>query len=53
MKPWGKPGSRGKWTALGVALADRSLPLEFWSRERLMSDEARHGWLEPDLRPLE
>jgi hypothetical protein len=38
---------------IAVALADRALPLEYWSRERLMSDEARKGWAEPDLRALE
>ena len=37
---------------VAVALADRTLPLEYWSRERLMSDEARNGWVEPDLQPL-
>ena len=26
--------------------------LEYWSRERLMSVEARRTWLEPDLKPL-
>ena len=26
--------------------------LEYWSRERLMSVEARRRWLEPDLKPL-
>ena len=26
--------------------------LEYWSRERLMSVEARRQWLEPDLKPL-
>ncbi len=26
--------------------------LEYWSRERLMSAEARRHWLEPDLKPL-
>jgi hypothetical protein len=31
---------------------DRELPLQYWSRERLMSPEARLGWVEPDLRPL-
>lgn len=31
---------------------DRLLPLNYWSRERLMSVEARLGWVEPDLRPL-
>lgn len=38
---------------VAVALADRSLPLSYYSRERLMSDEARHGWVEPDLQPLD
>ncbi len=27
-------------------------PLAYWSRERLFSVEARHGWIAPDLRPL-
>src|SRR5215471_3014789 len=26
--------------------------LEYWSRDRLMSVEARRTWLEPDLKPL-
>ena len=26
--------------------------LEYWSRDRLMSVEARRGWLEPDLKAL-
>ena len=32
---------------------DKNLPLEYYSRERLMSWEARTGWLEPDLKALE
>jgi hypothetical protein len=31
---------------------DKTLPLQYYSRERLMSWEARTGWVEPDLRPL-
>ena len=27
--------------------------LTYYSRDRLLSDEARHHWLAPDLRPLE
>jgi hypothetical protein len=27
----------------------RDWPLRFWSKERLMSVEARRGWVEPDL----
>lgn len=26
--------------------------LEYWTRERLMSVDARRAWLEPDLKPL-
>ncbi len=37
---------------IAVALADRALPLVYWSRERLMSADARAGWVEPDVRPL-
>ena len=33
-------------------LGDKRLPFEFYSRERLMSAEARAGWVEPDLRRL-
>jgi hypothetical protein len=34
------------------ALSDRSLPFSYYSRDRLMSLEARTHWIEPDLRPL-
>ena len=27
----------------------RDWPLRFWSKERLMSIEARRGWVEPDI----
>ena len=29
------------------------LPFEYYSRDRLMSWEARLGWVEPDLKPLD
>jgi hypothetical protein len=32
---------------------DKNLPLEYYSRERLMSWEARTKWLEPDVKALE
>jgi hypothetical protein len=32
--------------------ADKNLPLDFYTRERLMSPEARAAWVEPDLKPL-
>lgn len=31
---------------------ERDLPMRYWSRERLMSSEARIAWLEPDRAPL-
>lgn len=31
---------------------DKSLPLQYYTRDRLMSWEARIGWLPPDLAPL-
>jgi hypothetical protein len=34
------------------ALADKELPLQYYSRERLFSDEARAAWVEPDQRVL-
>lgn len=34
------------------ACGDKNLPLEYYSRERLMSREARTRWLEPDLKAL-
>jgi hypothetical protein len=34
------------------ALADKDLPLEYYSRERLFGDEARAAWVEPDIREL-
>jgi hypothetical protein len=33
-------------------LADKDLPLQYYSRERLFSDEARAAWVEPDRLPL-
>jgi len=33
-------------------LMDKSLPSRHWSNERLWSDSARAGWLDPDLKPL-
>jgi hypothetical protein len=33
-------------------LADKDLPLKYYSRERLFSDEARAAWVAPDLESL-
>lgn len=35
------------------ALADKELPMRYYSRERLFSDEARAAWVEPDRQPLD
>ena len=35
-----------------VACSDKNLPLEHYTRELLFSWEARTGWVEPDLKPL-
>lgn len=32
---------------------DRKLPFQFYSESRLMSVEARLGWVEPDLTPMD
>ena len=34
------------------ALADKELPLRYYTRDRLFSQEARAAWVEPDRRPL-
>jgi hypothetical protein len=38
---------------LATPMGDKAWPLGFWSRERLFSVEARRGWVQPDLRPLD
>ena len=38
---------------LATPLGDKAWPLTHWSRERLFTPEARLGWVEPDLKPLD
>jgi hypothetical protein len=38
---------------LASPFASKSYPFEFYSRERLLSVDARHAWLDPDLTPLD
>lgn len=38
---------------LNSPLGDKEFPLRYYTRERLMSAEARAGWIEPDLKSLE
>jgi hypothetical protein len=33
-------------------LGDKDWPLAYWSRDRLMSAEARRNWVAPDIRAL-
>jgi len=35
--------------AVCAELDDRNIPLHYYSRDRLMSGEARRGWVRPDL----
>lgn len=35
-----------------VALTDKNLIYEFYTRERLHSSEAKSGWVEPDLKSI-
>ena len=35
------------------ALGDKDLPLQYYTRERLFSEEARSGWIEPDRRRID
>ncbi len=39
--------------SLIAAWGDKNRPFEYYSRDRLMSWEARAAWVEPDLRPLD
>jgi hypothetical protein len=41
------------WMRMLARLLDKELPLAYYSSERLFSDAARFGWVEPDLRPLD
>lgn len=37
---------------MASSLGDKDWPFTYWSRDRLMSADARLGWVEPDLKPL-
>lgn len=37
---------------LHLPMGRRDWPLRFWSKERLMSVEARRAWIQPDLRAM-
>jgi hypothetical protein len=48
----GASGELADVLAAHPELADKDLPLQYYSRERLFSDEARGAWIEPDRQPL-
>ena len=41
------------WMRAVAALLDQNLPFEYYSRDRLFSDDARSRWVNPDRRPLD
>ena len=41
------------WMRMIARLLDKDLPLAYYSAERLASDAARRGWLEPDRQTLD
>jgi len=40
------------WMRMVARLLDADLPLAYYSPERLASDAARLGWVEPDRQPM-
>ncbi|MFN0083983.1 MAG: hypothetical protein ACKVX9_01215 [Blastocatellia bacterium] len=42
----------GLFNDMIAALGDRSLPFEYYTRDRLLSWEARAAWMEPDIKSL-
>ena len=53
VKAGGASGELAEVLRAHPALADKELPLQYYSRERLFSDEARAAWVEPDRQPLD
>jgi hypothetical protein len=52
----GEPGTGDDWAArvnrLLARYGARDLPLRHYTKDLLMSPEARFGWVEPDVRPI-
>ncbi len=51
--PAGRPLAATVAGFLASSFAARDFPQRYWSKDRLMSVEARRVWVEPDLRPLD
>ena len=41
------------WMRILARLLDKNLPLAYYSPQRLSSDAARTGWLDPDLQAID
>ena len=41
------------WVRMVARLLDKQLPLTYYSPERLWSEQARAGWLDPDLQNID
>lgn len=52
VKARGASGELSEVLRAHPALADKELPLHYYSRERLFSDQARAAWVDPDRRPI-
>ncbi|HNB25378.1 MAG TPA: hypothetical protein PLR41_00325 [Alphaproteobacteria bacterium] len=52
-QPSGRPLTEIVAAFLASPFAARDFALRYWSKDRLMSVEARRVWVEPDLRPLD
>jgi len=51
--PDGTSDAEAAAALLKTPMGDKAWPLTHWSRARLFSVEARRGWVEPDLKPLD
>ena len=53
VKARGASGELAEVLLAHPTLADKDLPLQYYSRDRLFCDEARSAWIEPDRKPIE
>jgi hypothetical protein len=49
----GTDDARAAADLMRTPMGDKEWPLTHWSRGRLFSVEARRGWVDPDLKPLD
>ena len=53
VKAQGASGELADVLVLHPELADKDLPLQYYSRDRLFCDQARAAWVEPDRQSIE